>query len=94
MSSKYLIHKNSALSNQSKINILVNDLVRVRKYTTLRVDDDEKQRNIQPFMNKMQFSGYEKGERIKVYRKAKRIFEEVSASKMYPHKDKFTKIKE
>ena len=62
---------NSALSNQSKINILVNDLVRVMKNISLRVDDDEKGRNIQHFMNKMQFSGYEKDQCIKVYHKAK-----------------------
>ena len=41
MSSKYLIHKKSALSNQSKINILINDLVRVMKNTSLKVGDDE-----------------------------------------------------
>ena len=73
MSSKYLIHKKSALSNQSKINILINDLVRVMKNIALKVGDDERQSNIQHFMNKIQFSGYEKDERIKVYQKSKMI---------------------
>ena len=95
MSSKYLIHKNSALSNQSKINILVNDLVRVMKNTSLRVNGEEKRTNIQHYMNKMQFSGYEKDERIKVYKRAKKIFEgRIEKSEVYPHKNKFSKIKE
>ena len=92
MSSKYLIHKKSALSNQSKINILTNDLVKVKKNTSLQVKDEERQRNIQLYMNKMQFSGYGKQERIRVYNKAKKIFnEKVENSKIYPHKDKFTR---
>ena len=95
MSSKYLIHKKSALSNQSKRNTLINDLVRVMKNTSLKVGDDESQSNIQHFMNKMQFSGYEKDKRIKVCQKAKRSFDEnLRTSEIYPHKDKFLRINE
>ena len=73
MWSKDMIHKNLALStNQSEINFLINDLVRVMKNTSLRVDDDEKQRNIQHSMNELQFSGYEKDEWIKIYQKTKK----------------------
>ena len=65
------------------------------KNTSLKVGDDERKSNIQHFMNKMQFSGYEKDERIKVYQKAKRCFEEnLRTSEIYPHKDKFLRIKE
>ena len=46
MSSKYLIHKRSALSNQSKINILTNDLVRVMKNTSLQVKDEERREKL------------------------------------------------
>ena len=85
MLSKYLIHKKSALSNQSKINLLINDLVRVMKNTSLKVGDDEMQSNLQHFMNKMQFSRYKKDKRIKVYQKAKRSFEEnLRTSEIYP----------
>ena len=95
MSSKYLVHKNSALSNQSKMNILVNDLVRVMKNTSLQVNDEERQRNIQYYINKIQFSGYSQQERIHVYKKAKKLFDEkIKNCKVYPHKDKLTKIKE
>ena len=46
-------------------------------------------------MNKMQFSGYGKQDRVRVYNKAKRIFNEKAGNcKIYPHKDKFRKIKE
>ena len=65
------------------------------KNTSLKVGDDEMQSSIQHFMNKMQFSGYEKDERIKVYQKAKRSFEEnLRTSEIYPHKYKFLRIKE
>ena len=76
MSSKYLVHEYSAMSDQSKTNILVNDLIRVMKNTSLRVNGEQKQRNIQHFINKMQFSGYGKEERIKVYNKATKNFKE------------------
>ena len=64
------------MSNQSKPNILVNDLIRVLKNTSFRVNGEQKQRNIQHFINKMQFSGYGKEEIIKVYNKATKIFNE------------------
>ena len=76
VSSKYLIHKHSAISYKSKINILINDLTRVMKNTSVRVNEAEKERHIQHFINKMQFSGYDKNTRIQVYRKAKNIFQE------------------
>ena len=83
------------MSEQSKTNILVNDLIRMTKNTSLRVNGEQKQRNIQHFLNKMQFSGYGKEERIKVYSKATKIFKErTDKSDVYPHKDKFTRMKE
>ena len=49
MSSKYLVHKYSAMSDQSKTNVLVNDLIRMMKNTSLRVNGEQKQRNVQRF---------------------------------------------
>ena len=46
------------------------------KNTSVRVNEVEKERHIQHFINKMQFSGYDKNIRIQVYRKAKNIFQE------------------
>ena len=95
MCSKYLIHKNSALSNKSKINIVTNDLVRVMKNTSFHVKSEERLDKIQYFINKMQFSGYGKRDRIHVYNKAKKIFNERTGNcNIYPHKDKLKKIKD
>ena len=95
MSSKYLIHNNSAISRNSKISILINELLRVMRNTSLMIHQEEKNRNIQHFINKMQLSGYNQEDRVSVYRKAKKIFaEKVNGAKVYPHKDKFSRQKE
>ena len=95
MSSKYVIHKNSAIPRCSKINILVNELLRVMRNTSLRVKQEEKDRHVQHFMSKMQLSGYNQEDRVQVYRKAKRIFaEKVNRKEVYPHVDKFKRLKE
>ena len=95
MCSKYLIHNNSAISRGSKMNILVNELLRVLRNTSVRVDEKERSKHIQHFINKMQLSGYDQEDRIKVYTKAKKIFtEKVNGAELYPHNDKFTRRKE
>ena len=76
MASKYLIHSNSALPRKSKMNILVNELLRVMRNTSLRVDESQKIKNVQHFINKMQFSGYDQEDKVHVYKKAKKIFTE------------------
>ena len=56
------------------------------KNTSTQVKEAEKQRNIQHFINKMQFSEYGKEERIHVYCKAKKIFKEkIANSEIFPH---------
>ena len=57
MSSKYVLHKESAISRGSKINILVNELLRVMRNTSLRLDQKERDKHVHHFVNKMQFSG-------------------------------------
>ena len=95
MASKYLIHSNSALPQKSKMNILVNELLRVMRTTSLRVDETQKIKNVQHFINKMQFSGYDQEDKVHVYKKAKKTFtEDVNDSQVYPHKDKDTRQKE
>ena len=94
MACKYLIHNDSAISRGSKMNILVNELLRLMKNTSLRVDAEERKKNVQHFINRMQFSGYNQEDRVKVYTKAKRIFvEKVNGSEVYPHEGKFTRQK-
>ena len=95
MSSKHVLHKESAISRGSKINILVNELLRVMRNTSLRVQQEEKDKHIQHFINKMQFSGYNQEDRVQVYQKAKRKFEEKTRGReVYPHVDKATRMKE
>ena len=66
MSNKYVLHKESAISRGSKINILVNELLRVMRNTSLRVQQQERNKHVQHFINKMQFSGYDQEERVQV----------------------------
>ena len=74
MSNKYVIHWDSAISYTSKINILTNDLVRVMKNMSERLDRKEKISKVQHYVNRLQYSGYDQRERIKVYNKAKNIY--------------------
>ena len=95
MSSKHVLHKESAISRGSKINILVNELLRVMRNTSLRVQQEEKDKHVQHFINKMQFSGYNQEDRVLVYQKAKRKFEEkIRGKEVYPHVDKATRMRE
>ena len=95
MSSKFVLHKESAISRGSKINILVNELLKVMRNTSLRVQQQEKDKHVQHFLNKMQLSGYDQEDRVQVYKKAKRIFEEkIRGKNVYPHVDKITRMKE
>ena len=66
MSSKHVLHKESAISRGSKVNILVNELLRVMRNTSLRVQQQERDKHIQHFINKMQFSGYNQEDRMQV----------------------------
>ena len=77
MSSKLVIHRQSANPIKSKINILVADLVRVMRNVSRMCTDEERNEKVQTFMNRMQFSGYSKGERHLVYKRAKHRYEEM-----------------
>ena len=93
MSSKYVIHQSTAISRSSKMNILVNELLRVMRNTCLRVNQEEKDKHVQHFINKMQLSGYNQEDRIHVYKKAKKMFSQTTNGKeVYPHVDKLTRL--
>ena len=77
MASTHVIHKNSAISERSKHNILVADLVRVMRNVSTMCTTEERNRKIQFFINKMQNSGYDIEERVKVYKSAKKKYEEM-----------------
>ena len=77
MANKYLINNRSALSTTMKTNVLVADLVRIMRNVSLQCSESERQKHIQHFIKRMQFSGYHQQERVKVYTKAKRRFEQI-----------------
>ena len=64
MSSKYMIHKNTAIPRSSKLNILVNELLQVMRNTSLRVKQEERDKHVQHFMSKMQLSHYNQEDRV------------------------------
>ena len=84
MSSKYLVHKYSAMSDQSKTNILVNDLTRVMKNTPLRVNGEQKQKqwNIQHFI-KCSSQGMEKRNELKFATKQQKSSKKGLTSQRY-----------
>ena len=71
MANKHVVHKDSAISYQSKINILVADLVRIMCNVSRLCEEEERTRKAQEFMIRMQYSGYSKKERSIVFVKAK-----------------------
>ena len=77
MASNQVINKNSAISERSKYNILVADLVRIMRNISTMCTKEERNKKIQFFINKMQNSGYNSEERVKVYRSAKKKYEEM-----------------
>ena len=77
IASRSLINKNSAISQDAKINILVADLVRIMRNVSQQCENKERAKHVQHFVNRMQFSGYTQEDRFKVYRKAKRKFDKI-----------------
>ena len=98
ISNKTVVHRESAISFVSKINILTADLVRINRNISSFCVRGEREGKMQYFMKKLQHSGYSKKERITVYRKAKGIYDKMceNASRdIYPmYRGKFWKQKE
>ena len=74
MSSKHVINKSSALPMSSKLNILIADLIRIMRNVSEKCISDEREKHIQLFMHRMQYSGYNQADRIAVYNKARSKF--------------------
>ena len=77
MANTQVIHKNSAISEKSKHNILVADLVRIMRNISSMCKKDERKKKVQFFINKMQNSGYSSEERAKVYKSAKKKYDDM-----------------
>jgi hypothetical protein len=74
MSSKHVINKSSALPMSSKMNILISDLVRIMRNVSEFCASGERDKHVQMFIQRMQYSGYSQADRIAVYKKAKEKF--------------------
>ena len=77
MANKHVIHHDSAITYQSKINVLVADLVRVMRNVSKSCKPEERHTKIQEYITRMQYSGYTKKERANVYIKAKRRYDQI-----------------
>ena len=75
MANKHVVHRDSGISYQSKINILVADLVRIMCNVSRLCKEEERTRRVQEFMTRMQYSGYSKSERSAVLIKANHKYE-------------------
>eukprot|EP00794_Sanderia_malayensis_P001548 gene1548-1711_t len=63
MTSKYIVNKRSALSTTMKKSVLVSDLVRTMRNVLLQCPESERQKHVQNFIKRMEFSGYDQQER-------------------------------
>ena len=93
MANKGVIHRDSALSMRTKVQILIADLVRVMRNISPLVTHTERKKHVQHFMDRLQHSGYSVKERKEVYIKAKRKYDrmvtddENGITPMYRHKE-------
>ena len=77
IASKHVINKNSALSQETKINILVADLVRIMRNVSPLCSNTERTEHVQHFINRLQFSGYPQKDRITIFQKANQKYNKI-----------------
>ena len=69
VSSRYLIHAKSSHPYTMKLNVLVNEGLRILRNTSIYIGWEEARNHLQHFVNRMQFSGYDKTIKAKVIQK-------------------------
>ena len=77
MANKGLIHRDSALSMRTKIQILIADLVRIMRNISPLITQLERKKHIQHFIDRLQYSGYSIKERKEIYFKAKQKYDKM-----------------
>ena len=81
MASKYVTLQYSAMPYQSKMSILVADLVRIMRYVSMQCKEEERSEKVQDYLLRIKHSGYNKVERhrdsFRVYVKAKKKYENI-----------------
>ena len=75
VSNRSLINEKSAQSNGAKFNILAADLYRIMRNISPMNPQSERNKHIQYFLDRMQFSGYDSEMRYRVYTKAQHMYE-------------------
>ena len=59
------------------MNILTADLIRVMRNVSVHCDNEERRKHVQQYVHRMQYSGYDQSDRVAVYKKAKRCFDNI-----------------
>ena len=59
------------------MNILTADLIRVMRNVSVHCDNEERRKHVQEYVHRMQYSGYDQSDRVAVYKKAKRCFDNI-----------------
>ena len=77
IASRNVINKESALSMQTKISILVSGLVGVMRNLSVQCNGEERSMHVQHFIHRMQFLGYSQEEKVLVYKTAKRVLDNI-----------------
>ena len=77
MANAFVTHKDSAISNRTKESILIADLTRVMRNISLLCTAEERREKVQQYLARMQYSGYGMEERVKIYKAAKKRFDEM-----------------
>ena len=72
MANKYVTLKNSAMPYQNKMNILINDLVRMMRNISTQCKTVDRTKKIQEYLLRLQHSGYNEAERYKIFIKARK----------------------
>ena len=82
VSTKKVIQENSAHGERMKENVLVNDICRVMRNCSERLEWCEgKQYNLEMYMGRMQFSGYSEKQRYEIFKKASNKYEKRKGEK-------------
>ena len=79
MANKHVILKNSAIAVQKKFRILSNDLLRIMRNVSPKCKNEELEKVVQYYINRLQYSGYNKEDKVSIYKKAKRIYKDMTA---------------
>ena len=66
VSSRFLIHARSAHPSNMKLNVLVNEGLRVLRNCSIHLGWEEGKRHLQYFVQRMQYSGYNQETRAKI----------------------------